>query len=370
MKERANKFLKNLDFFVGIPVVFILGVIRKILRKNNNFSIENNKVSRIGVLKEAAIGDLAILTGVLKDLELAFPKAKIILFCSKSNYELSTLFDLKNPIEVVVLPMTNFFKTLELVMSIEEMDIFFDFGQWPRINSIISFFANARLKIGFKTEKQYRHYVYDMVVEHSDKKHEIDNFREQLKALNIKTGNLPALKVNISDSKLPDKFVVFHMFPGGSKAHLKKWASHNWVIVGKYIVEKGYSIILTGGKNDYKNAEVVRWKFEHEGLGEDRIINLAGETLTNTIYALSKASLVISIDTAIIHIASALNVKLIGLYGPTLSERWGPLSQNSKVIKPSIECSPCLSLGFESRCQKNRCMDYIKPAQVIELIDF
>ncbi|MGC8765638.1 MAG: glycosyltransferase family 9 protein [Brevinematia bacterium] len=369
MKERANKFLKNLDFFLGIPVVFFLGIIKKILLKKKPVSIEKTNISRIGILKEAAIGDLTILTGILKDLEIAFPMAKIILFCSKSNYELTRLFDLKGQIEVVVLPMTNIFKTIEMVMGVDEMDILFDFGQWPRINSVISFFANAKIKVGFQTDKQYRHYVYDVVVIHSNKRHEIENFRELLKVMGIKSGSMPSLRVEDCELKLPEKFVVFHMFPGGSRAHLKKWNVNNWVVLGKYLIEKGYCIILSGGKDNYKDAEVVRWKFEHEGIDGNKIINFAGEKLINTVYALTKSSLVISIDTAIVHIASALNIKLIALYGPTSPERWGPLSKNSRAISSTADCGPCISLGFESKCEKNKCMDLIKPSKVIEIID-
>ncbi len=368
MKERANKLLKNLDFFLGIPLVFILGIIKK-LRRKNRYILEKNGISRIGVLKEAAIGDLTILTGILKDLEEAFPEAKIILFCSKSNEAITGMFNLKKPLEIVVLPMTNIFKTLKMVINLPAMDLWLDFGQWPRINSIITFFVNARLKLGFKTEGQYRHYVYDMVAEHSNKRHEIENFRELLKILDIKTDNLPSLKIPEVEIKLPQKFVVFHMFPGGSKAHLKKWHINNWVVTGKYLLEKGYSIILTGGKDNFKEAEVVKWKFEHEGMNSDSVINLAGENLTDIIYVLSRASLVISIDTSIVHIASALNVRLIGLYGPTSPEMWGPLSENSRVIHPTINCTPCLSLGFESNCEKSKCMELIKPEDVIKIID-
>ncbi len=369
MKERGNPLLKRLDFIIGVPIVFFLGVIKRIfLKKSEGFNKENIKT--IGVIKEAAIGDLVILSGVLKDLEKNFPNSKIILFCSETNQAIVELLDLKNPVEKVVLPISKPVELFKKIISLEPIDILFDFGQWPRINAIISFFINSKFKIGFKTKGQYRHYVYDRVIEHIEKGvHEIENFRNLLRSVSIPVGEMPSLKVINSLIKLPEKYVVFHLFPGGSKANLKKWNINNWITIGKYLVKKGYHIILTGGKSDSKDAEVVRWKFEHEDIDGKMIINYTGESLKDSIYILKNSKLIVSIDTGIVHIASAINANIVALYGPTDPVRWGPLSENSKVIYNKKECSPCISLGFETQCEKPECMDSIKVEDVIKAID-
>ncbi len=210
----------------------------------------------------------------------------------------------------------------------------------------------------------------NIAVEHSEKNiHEIENFRNLLRSVSIPVGEKPSLQVLPSELKLPDKFVVFHLFPGGSKAALKKWHINNWVAIGKYIIKKGYSIILTGGKSDSKDAEIVRWKFEHEDIDGSHIINYTGESLKDSVYILKKSRLVVSIDTGIIHIASAINTNLIGLYGPTDPARWGPLSDKSKVVFNKKKCAPCISLGFETKCEKPDCMNSIAIEDVIKAID-
>ena len=365
MKERANKFLKNIDFLLGIPIVFILGLIKKVFRRKVSY----DEVRSIGILKEAAIGDLAILTGIIKDLAMAFPQAKIVLLCSKANSSLAKLIKVENEFEVITLPLTNFFDTLKIVFNLSHFDLFFDFGQWARINAILSFFINSKVKVGFKTKGQFRHYIYDVVVEHSEEIHEIENFWKQLEFLNIKTKSMPFLEVVEKDLTLPKSFVVFHILPGGSKANLKKWDLDKWLFVGTYLIEKGYNIVLTGGKEDFEYNEVLKWKFEHEGIKSSKVENYAGVTLEETIYILSKSTLVISVDTGIIHIASALNLKLIGLYGPTSPKRWGPLCKNAIAISHENECKPCISLGFESKCEKSKCMELITTSEVIEAID-
>ncbi|MCX7821092.1 MAG: glycosyltransferase family 9 protein [Brevinematales bacterium] len=369
MKERANLLLKRLDYAIGIPIVAILGIIKKVFFKKTHL-FDKEKVKTIGIIKEAAIGDLVILSGILRDLEKTFPESKIILFCSESNQAIVDLLDLQKTIEKVVLPMSKPLEMFKKIFDLDQIDLLFDFGQWPRINAIISFFIKSKYKVGFKTKGQYRHYVYDKAVEHIEKGvHEIENFRNLLRSISIPVGEKPSLRILPSELRLPEKFVVFHLFPGGSKAALKKWHINNWIAIGKYIINKGYSIILTGGKSDSKDAEVVRWKFEHEDIDEKLVINHTGESLKDSIYILKKAKLIVSIDTGIVHIASAINANLVALYGPTDPDRWGPLSENSKVIYNKKDCSPCISLGFETKCENPECMNSISVEEVIKAID-
>ncbi len=372
MKERNNILLKRLDFFIGIPIVLLLGFIKKIVDfvKKREKIIKKENIKTIGIIKEAAIGDFAILSGVIKDIEKAFPEAKLILFCSESNKALVPHLDINISFELIVLPMSNPFKLFKKIFELEKIDLLFDFGQWPRINSIISFFIQANCKAGFKTKGQFRHYVYDIYVEHMEKGvHEIENFRNLLKPFSIVTGSLPSLKILPSTISLPDKYVVFHLFPGGSRAYLKKWVLNRWIEVGKYLIEKGYTIILSGGKSDYNEAEIVKWKFEHEDIDEKFVKNYAGISLSDTIYMLGKAKLVVSVDTGIVHLCSAIGVKLLGLYGPTDPERWGPLSENSMVVTAKLDCSPCISLGFETKCEDPECMYRISVEDVLNAIN-
>jgi heptosyltransferase I len=374
MRERNNKLLRFFDYFFGIPLIFLLGLIKKISDKVNKKVIDLKSIKRIkrpkiAILKEAAIGDLVLLTGILKDIESNFPEAKVFLICSESNHEITALFDTKVDLKVLVFPFSKFFKLMKMVFALPAFDIWMDFGQWPRINALITFFVRAKLKAGFRTKGQFRHYVYDLVVDHSSFKHELDNFREFLIKLDLNTGNMPYLKVIEKEINLPEKFVILHIFPGGSRANLKSWHRNNWAMLGKYLLENGFKIILTGLKKDFPSAEVLKWQLEHFGYNGSFVMNKAGEwNLEETVFAISKANCVVSVDTSIVHIASALGANLVALYGPTTPERWGPLNKNSVAVKASVDCGPCLSLGFESKCLHNRCMELIKVEDVIEKI--
>ena len=59
----------------------------------------------------------------------------------------------------------------------EKFDCFIDLGSWPRIDAIISFLSKSNFIVGFKTNKQFRHNLYDVSYKHSDQIHELDNYR-------------------------------------------------------------------------------------------------------------------------------------------------------------------------------------------------
>ena len=88
--------------------------------------------------------------------------------------------------------------------------------------------------------------------------------------------------------------------------------------------------------------------------------NIAGNyTLADMASVLQYSQLVVSVNTGIMHYAAAVGVPLVAIHGATSEVRWGPLSNNSVVVKSSPACQPCISLGFESNCTKPICMENV-----------
>ena len=64
------------------------------------------------------------------------------------------------------------------------------------------------------------------------------------------------------------------------------------------------------------------------------------------------------------HIAAAMNTKIIALFGPTDPQRTGPAGKQHFVIQKKIRCSPC----FKKKCKSLVCMKTITPNEVMEII--
>lgn len=357
--ERGSKLLKFLDRYIGIPLVFILGILTLFRKK----SLPEN-VKKIALLKTAAIGDTVLLTSIIQDLKKNYPGAQIHLYCGKSNYGFGKL--IADCDKVIELPIKNVLK-LKKIIQFEEYDLFLDFGAWPRINSICSYWAKAEYKVGFKTRGQGRHYIYDKTVLHSDQIHELENYRNILRAINIEPNSILKLPPgkNIDSLKIPKPYVVCHLWPGGERSDLKEWSLENWkTLILAIIKARNHKVVLTGGSEDKEKNKRFLSMFNSN---PDNIFDLSGVSLSETISILENAELVISVNTGVMHMAAASGVPTVGLHGPTSVKRWGPVGNNVYSVTSRLEGCQYLNLGFEYKSEL-KCMESISYGDVFTVV--
>ena len=96
---------------------------------------------------------------------------------------------------VVKMPMLNLMAGISAA-RVPAVDVMLDFGQWSRAEALIALFSRASFTVGFQTPRQYRHYAYDQIVEHSSDVHELENYRRMVRELGVTTQNVPFLRVS------------------------------------------------------------------------------------------------------------------------------------------------------------------------------
>ena len=95
-------------------------------------------------------------------------------------------------------------------------------------------------------------------------------------------------------------------------------------------------------------------------------VNASGETtLKELAYLFQRAQLVITTDSGPMHIAAAMGIPVIALFGPTAPWRTGPYSKNAKVVRTDLHCSPC----FKKKCNHISCMNDIAVEDVLAAVD-
>lgn len=353
---RGSSTLKRVDRWIGIPLLFVLGPLARFIRRLSPRRAPN----RIGVIKEAAIGDAIVMAGALSDLRRAYPHSTIVFFAGPSNIALARMLAI--PDQVVLLPLERPLDCIK-VLRAHHLDLLFDAGQWPRINALLCLMSGASWTVGFKTPRQHRHLGYDEVVAHRADIHEVDNFRRLLSIDRVPPSQ-PSFDIRYTKHAppTPEPYAVLHQWPGGERSGLKEWPQENWVAVARHLQSRGLTIVLTGAPSDKIRNENVA------ALLAASAINHAGRPLSELPSMLEQAEVVVSVNTGLMHMAAVMDVPVVGLHGPTSVRRWGPWGTHAIAVASRDPASQYLNLGFEypAHCSAMR---RLEPADVIESVD-
>lgn len=115
-------------------------------------------------------------------------------------------------------------------------------------------------------------------------------------------------------------YAVVH--PGASEES-KRWPVKNFAQVGRALLSMGYQVVLTGTKSETPVGK------ELEQLISMPVINLVGQTsLAELASLIQDAEILISNDTGVSHMASAVNTRSLILFQTTDPVRWGPLDRD------------------------------------------
>lgn len=126
---------------------------------------------------------------------------------------------------------------------------------------------------------------------------------------------------------------------------LSRWPTKNWMqdrfaeVARRLQQAQGAKIFLFGGSADAEACSRM------EQAIQDHVVNLAGKTdLVETGSHLQEMDLVISNDSGPMHMAAAIGVPTLGIFGPTDPTRTGPCGKQHRVVMAdACCCRPCFS---------------------------
>ena len=160
----------------------------------------------------------------------------------------------------------------------------------------------------------------------------------------------------------PTKEQLVAIHPGSPVA-LKRWRPERYAKLADWLVaQKRAKIIFVG-----VDAEMPIIA-EIQALMREKSFNIAGKTsLTQLASILHVCQLFIGNDSGPMHLAAAVGIPTIGLYGPGDPGRFGPVGVQCQAIRRKPDCPPCL--GTTCRFGGEGCMSEIQVADVIQAID-
>jgi heptosyltransferase II len=375
--------IKFIDRFFGIPYCIVLGIIN--LFSKRKLPIKE-KTKNILIIQLWGIGETILTVPAIKALKEKYNKTSIEILCTKRNKDVYFNYPFISKLNIVKL---NLFSLKWFILkNWKKYNIVIDMEEYLNISAIMAFFLGKRT-IGYS--HGVRSLVYSKRAKYNDKQHTSKTFFDLVKVLDVKgtVKKLEKLNYTGTDKKIVDlalkysgikKHFLIGIAPGAAESSKSRmWPVENFAQLIEKICskKKNAKIILIGADYEKKLNNSIINLISSKRI-KNNVFNYAGKfTLKQTFYLISKCNVFIGNDSGPMHIGAAMGVKTIGLFGPNLPVRFGPLNKKSKAIYKQMPCSPCINVhkGQVPECmhgETNRdyqkCMKEIKVKDVLKYV--
>jgi heptosyltransferase-2 len=198
--------------------------------------------------------------------------------------------------------------------------------------------------------------------------HQVNYYLNLMAGLGLRTVH-PEIKISLSSQEKalarreldvrgldPAKRIVI-LSPGAAYGPAKRWPVAKFAELATLFQKKlGFQILITGSADEAGLAESL------SALMEKKPFVLAGQTtLRQLLSIISHAALFISNDSGPMHLANALRVPVIAIFGPTDPSITGPCQEPAIVLQKKAACWPCY---YRSCPYDHRCLEGISTEEV------
>ena len=353
-----------------------------------NKDILRNEIKKILVFQTGGIGDVLRIFPLLEILRGEFPFAKIATLTEYTP----DIFKLMNNRSVIdetfrfdftkktILQKVAFL--FELRKSSYDLIISPSRGSGMFECAIITFLIGKKWRVGFM--KNGIGFLYTNKIEFRDDVPIVRQNVDLLRIIGIQNNtNDTRIKIAIPDEELlfaqgilreakDEGRIIVAVSPTVSNhPELFEWPLENFIELSRHLIEnKNAFIVLLGSERDCEMANYFEEKIE----GKIYFKNLVGKTDLFKACALIKScDLFVGNDSGLLHIANALSIPSVGIFGPSSPEQvLSYMNKNIMIIKHNAPCSPCYvhQPDFNFKCEyKNKCLTNITVDDAVKAID-
>lgn len=340
-----------------------------------------DKIKKILFITLSNIGDVFLSLPALDYLRSEFPRAKITImtgirpkdiFFNNPNIDKVVIYNRQLPLKEKV--------SLFFELNSEKFDIVVDLR-----NTFLGFMLSAKYKTSpfVKISKGIRHMKDRHLFKIKNIKLKMKNFKAQnynakyitqdftagQKTLSISPEDEEYINNKLKESKvfpplkkggeggfIDDTLIIISP---GARSHTKRWHRDKFLqLINILHREIKCRVVLVGDK---EGIAISKYITEHSSLP---VTDLTGQTTILQLAALlKKSNIVITNDSAVLHIAGYLNIPAVVMFGPTNEAKYGAWSEKSIIVKKDIFCRPCEKALC--RFQTLACMELIKIEDVL-----
>ena len=225
-------------------------------------------------------------------------------------------------------------------------------------SALMMFLGRVPRRVGYATDG--RRWMLTTFIRPPDKlQHQVHYYLDLVKVLSA-SASRPSIEIEAtgeerSDARrllasegIPARTPFLVLNPGAAYGSAKRWHEDRFAAVADQLARDfGMAVALIGSPNERPLAEQIRRRIEA------RAAVLTGETSLETLIGvLAESSLMITNDSGPMHIAAALGVPTVAVFGSTDDRVTAPYGPRTRVVKHAVECSPCLlrECPIDHRC--------------------
>ncbi len=393
--------MRKLDYYAGIPICFLLSIVNFIFKAVIFKKAKNISSPKIAFIKLSELGSIVLGYSLFKRVKKDYPSGKLFFVTFAKNKDVFRLLDdIVSSDDVFVIRDDSLWAficdTLKVITRLrkENIDILFDLEFFSRFSAILSYLSRAKQRIGFDRytfEGLYKGNLFTHKIQYNPLNHMSRVYLSLAGVIKKQGKNSPELDEGICEEEIMiPKYIskaqakkelgerlnnsgieesrrVILLNAGEGMLPLREWPIENFITLGQRLIEdQNTRIILIGtdGANS-KGEKLLR------ALNSPRCVNFIGQTSLEELMELFlRASILISNDCGLVHLAMLSPIKKFVIFGPESPKIFGPLGKNNHIFYSDWPCSPCLSVfnHRDSACKNNVCLKIINPEYVYGVI--
>lgn len=217
--------------------------------------------------------------------------------------------------------------------------------------ALIAWLARIPTRIGYKRDGRQLLLTHAVHVPKPGEipRHERFYYLEMLRRAGLIDGLPGSEEIRMHRGAITNGKPVIGVSPGAAYGTAKRWLPERFAeAASELATARGASVALFGSKTERDLCEQVAQRMPGH-----LVTNYAGQTtLAQFIDLASACELFLTNDSGSMHIASALGVPTVAIFGATDDTTTGPTGQNARVVRNPVDCSPCLlrECPIDHRC--------------------
>lgn len=308
--------------------------------------------ARILLLRLERIGDLLMALPAIADVRTAAPDARIDLVVGSWNADIARSIVGVDRVQTLDAPWlargaagarsSHLFRTAASWRH-ERYDLAINFEPDVRTNLLLAL-SGARWRAGYRSGGGGA--VLDQGLDYLPSEHTTDNARRLVAQVFAREtpSSVPARTLATPEATRREAVallagarrprVAMHVAGG---RQIKQWPLERFVSIARSLVDReGATIVLTGGPGDEAMVREAR-----AALPSDRVIDISGGGLLTVAAVLDRCDLMITGDTGPMHVAAAVGLPIVAVFGPSDPRRYAPRGAHDRIVRIDLPCAPC-----------------------------